>query len=225
MIRHRLVTLSGAVGIALVLASFIAAGTAPAAGAPTAEVVSFYDQHRTGQVVSAVLLSLGSVLFLVFTAAFVTFLQREDARPRAEATVCLGGGVLLTMGLTLFAGLSLALGDVGGSLDPSALRVLHVLNQELFYPVTVGTAAYLLGAGAGVLRTGALPRWLGVVALVFAAIAAVPSHVLGGSLVHIGFVGFMGLGLWTVVASGLLATRNGPAQPARPTGQEAAALG
>jgi hypothetical protein len=94
---------------------------------------------------------------------------------------------------------------VGGG----AMQALHVLNQELFFPLTVGTAAFLLGAGAAALRSGALPSWLAWIAIALGAAAATPSHVLGGALDHVGFFAFVGLGIWTLVVSALLATRSG----------------
>jgi xanthine/uracil permease len=54
-------------------------------------------------------------------------------------------------------------------------------------------------------RPAAPARWLGWFAVVVALVAAIPSHVLGGTLDHIGFVAFAALGHWTLVVSVLLA--------------------
>jgi hypothetical protein len=123
--------------------------------------------------------------------------------------------VLVATGLLIFAGLAVALGDVAGDLEPAALQALHVLYQELLFPLTIGVSAFLLGAGVVALQTGALPGWVGWWAVVFGVVAAVPSHVLGGVLDHIGFVGFLGLAVWTLIVSVLLA-RRGPLTPAPP---------
>ena len=57
------------------------------------------------------------------------------------------------------------------------------------------------------MTTGLLPRWLGWLAIVLAIVAAIPSHVLGGTLHHIGFLGFAGLGVWTLLAGLFLTLR------------------
>ena len=49
-----------------------------------------------------------------------------------------------------------------------------------------------------------LPRRLGWLARLFALIGAIPSHVLGGALDHVGLVAFAGLGVWTLMAGILL---------------------
>jgi hypothetical protein len=209
----RLVPLSGAVAVGFILASFIAAGTVPKQDAPTSEVVSFYTDHESGQLVSASVLSLGALLFLVFMAVLRGELRRGEGTRDASRSLCFAGGILLVVGLTIFAGLTIALGDVANDIDPSALQALHVLNQEMFFPVTIGTAAFLLGAGAAVLQGGPLPKWLGWPTIAVAIVAGVPSHVLGGVLDHIGFAGFIGLAVWTLIVSVLLALRPSPANP------------
>jgi hypothetical protein len=202
----RLLPLSGVAAVVLIVASFGFAGSVPKQDAPTSEVVSFYVDHDTGQIASASILSLGALLFLVFLAALSgTF--RGHGRSGVPWVLCLGGGIVLVVGLTIFAGLAIALGDIAGDIDPSALQALHVLDQEMFFTVTIGASGFLLGAGSAVLQGAPLPRWLGSVAIVFAVVAAIPSHILGGVLDHIGFGGFLGLAAWSAVVSILLAVR------------------
>jgi hypothetical protein len=198
----RLEALTGSVAVALILASFAAAGSVPKPDASTSEVVSFYSDHGTGQLVSASLLSLGALLFLVFVAILGRTLRAGGDVPWF---LCLSGGIVFVVGLTIFAGLTIALGDVATDVDPSALQAISVLAGEMFFSVTIGAAAFLLGAGAAILRGAPLPRWLGWAAVLIGIVAAVPSHVLGGVLDHVGFGGFLGLAAWSVVVSVLLA--------------------
>jgi hypothetical protein len=205
----RLPPLSGALAVVLIVASFAAAGTTPKQDAPRAEVVSFYTEHDTGQLASASLLSVGALLFLVFLGVLSQTLRASSRRDTAWF-LCLGGGIVFVVGLTIFAGLTIALGDVAGHIDPSALQALNVLSQEMFFTVTIGVAGFLFGAGAAVLQGAVLPRWLGWAAIVIAVVAAVPSHILGGSLDHIGFGGFLGLAAWSLVVSVLMSVRAQP---------------
>jgi hypothetical protein len=97
---------------------------------------------------------------LVFAATLVTVLRR-GAAVSGPVVLLLSGAVVLVAGLAIFAALSLMLGDLAGQVDDSTLRTIHVLSQELVFPVTVGPSAFFLGAGFAALRTGVLPRWLG----------------------------------------------------------------
>jgi hypothetical protein len=202
----RLAPLSGVAATVLVVASTIASGTTPAADAPVSEVVSFYEEHGTGQIASAVLLSGGALFLLLFAATLATAFRRSEAT-RGPTILFLSGAAVLAVGLSIFASLSLALGDLQGDVDDTTLRALNVLSQTMVFPVTLGVSACMLGAGFAVLRSSVVSRWLGWVALACGLVAAVPSHVLGGVLDHIGFAGFIGMFAWTLVVGVLLAMR------------------
>jgi hypothetical protein len=142
--------------------------------------------------------------------AFVGALHRTGVDLRVWLTLCFGGGVLFVVGLTIAAGLSVFIGGVAGDLDLPALQALHEASLVVVYAWTVGASAFLLGAGAGVLQSEPLPRWLGWMAVVLGVVAAIPNHVLGGAFDHIGVIPVAGLGVWTLVVSVLLARRNEP---------------
>lgn len=190
----------------LIAAGFFAAGSTPSDDAPVSQIVAFYTAHDAAQVASGVLLSLGALFFLVFCAALASALWRSSAA-RLWLVVCFGGGLLFVVGITIAAGLAVFIGNLADGLDPAALQALHVASLLVVFPWTVGASAFLLGAAAAVLRSEPLPAWLGWMALVLGIVAAVPSHVLGGALYHIGVVPIAGLGIWTVVVSVLLARR------------------
>ena len=207
----RWIPLSGVAAVILIAAGFAAAGSTPSEDAPVSKLVAFYTTHDTGQVASGVLLSVGALLFLIFCAAFVSAVRRTDVGAQVWSSVCFGGGVLFVVAVTIAAGLAVFIGNVAGDLDPAALQALHEANLVVVFPWTVGASAFLLGAGAGVLQSEeVLPRWLGWMAVVLGVIAAIPNHVLGGLLDHIGVIPVAGLGVWTLVVSVLLARRNEP---------------
>ena len=205
----RWIPLSGAGAVILIAAGAAAAGSTPSEDAPVSELVAFYTTHDTGQVASGVLLSVGALLFLIFCAAFVSVIRRSDVDALWLA-LCFGGGMLFVVGMTIAAGLAVFIGNVAGDLDPPALQALHEASLVVVFPWTVGASAFLLGAGAGVLQSGALPRWLGWMAVVLGVVAVIPSHVLGGLLDHIGVIPVAGLGVWTLIVSVLLTRRSEP---------------
>jgi hypothetical protein len=202
----RLIPLSGVAAVVLISAGFIAAGSTPSDDAPMSEIVAFYTAHDGAQVASGVLLGLGALFFLLFCAALMNALW-ESGAARLWLVPCFGGGLLFVVGITIAAGLAVFIGNLADALDPAALQALHEANLLVVFPWTVGASAFLLGASAAVLRSDPLPPWLGWMALVLGVVAAIPSHVLGGALYHIGVVSIAGLGIWTVIVSVLLARR------------------
>jgi len=205
----RLLPLSGVVAIVLIFAGFIVAGNTPKGTTSAAKVVAFYGEHTAAQTISGVLLSLGALFFLVFAATFAARFRSEQG----QAVLCLLGAGVLVVGLATYAGLSIAMADVVGHVDSSALQALNVLagGPVFVFLLTVGTSAFLLGAAAMVFTGGVLPRWLAWWAVVFAVVGAIPSHVLGGTLDHIGLLAFAGLGIWTLIASVILTTTDATA--------------
>jgi hypothetical protein len=194
----RLLPLFGILAVALVVTAFVVIGETPDTDAPAAKLMSFYTQHDSD-------LSAGGLLLLVAAAAFlgwsvqvrnVLFLSEGGSATRA--TLGLVGSVVFAVGMTIFAGLNFALGDIPEKLDPAALQTLHVLNQDLFPPIGLGTFLTLMGYGLAVLGTRALPVYLGWIAVVGSLFAFTP----------LWFVPFLALAVFIIVSSLILAARS-----------------
>ena len=152
MDAKRLPPLSGVVAIVLIFAGFIVAGNTPKGTTSAAKVVAFYGEHTAAQTTSGGLLSLGALLFLVFAATFAARFRSQQG----QAALCLLGAGVLVVGLATYAGLSIAMADVAGHIDSSALQALNVLagGAVFAFLLTVGTSAFLLGAAAMVFMGG-----------------------------------------------------------------------
>jgi hypothetical protein len=206
MRAKQLVPLSGVVAVVLMIAAFVIGGETPEAGDPLNEVVSYYSEHDTDLQIASALLALGGFFFLVFSTTIAGVLRRGQAESGGASALGFAGGIIFTVGVTIFAGLGFAAADVVGDVDPSVVQALNALGSDMFFTVAVGVGAFLLGTGIATLKTGALPRWLGWAAVAIGVIALTPA----------GFLGFVALGVWTLIASVILWRREGPAPPARP---------
>ena len=202
MSAKQLLPLSGVASVLLIVVAFIVGGESPEADEPLREVISYYADHDSDVQIAGALLALGAFFFLLFSAFVASVLRRIQGERGVAAIVSLAGGIVFAVGVTIFAGLGFAAGDVVGDVPPTVVQSLHVLGSDMFFTVAVGTAAFLLGAGVATLRTDALPAWLSWAAIAIGIVAITP----------IGFLGFLALGVWTLIVSVLLYMRASPAQ-------------
>jgi len=202
MSSRKLLPLSGAASVLLIIISFLIAGEPPDVDAVPEDLLSYYTDDGTQ--IGAALLALGAFFFLVFSATVATGLNGTpgDREPAGVAgKVSFAGGILFTVGMTIFAGISFTAGEVAEEVDAGALQTLNALEMNMFLPAAIGVAAFLLGTGLGSLGRGLLPNWMAWVAIVLGVLALTPA----------GFAAFIGLGIWTLVASAMLAARAGDA--------------
>jgi hypothetical protein len=203
MTAKSLVPLSGVAAVALIIGAFAVSGETPDTDAPINEVVSYYTEHDSDLQWSGLLLALGALFFVFFSTNVAGLLRRAQGETGGSSALSFAGGIMFAVGALIFAGIAFTQGDAADDIDPAALQTLHVMGNDMFFPVAIGTAAFLLGTGIAVVKTAALPKWLGWVAIVLGIVAATPA----------GFFAFMGLGIWTLIVSVMLSLRAG-AEPA-----------
>jgi hypothetical protein len=194
---NKLVPLSGVAAVLAILGGFLITGDTPDADASATTVASFWGDHDSDGQFSGAVLALGSVLFLIFSGTLAGVLRRAQNETGGASTLAYGGGILMAVGIAIFAGLVFTLGDVGSDIDPSAAQTLNALNEDLFFPVAAGSVAFLLGAGIGVLKTGVLPKALGWLAIAGVVIGVTP----------VGFLALAVLAVFTLITSVMLAMR------------------
>jgi len=168
---ERFAPLSGVVFFLLLLISAVSGGETPGEYASGATVLSFFEDHADAQKVSHLIEALEVVFLLFFASWLRDYLRGRGAGPLASALF--GGAVVIAVGGAARAGIGWALASGHDKLDPTAAETLNVLYST-HYPAVVGFAAFMFAAWASILRTGALPTWLGWVALPIALVAIAP---------------------------------------------------
>jgi hypothetical protein len=199
MTARRLVPLSGVAAVAFLIAAFAIPGETPDTDASVGEVVSFYVKHDSDMQWAAFLLALGALFFVFFSTNVAGMLRRAQGETGGSSALSFAGGILFAVGVLLFAGIGFTLGDAAEDIEPAAVQALHVMSNDMFFPVAVGTATFLIGTGIAVVKTGALPVWLGWAAIVLGVVAVTPA----------GFFAFLALGIWTLIVSVMLSMRAG----------------
>jgi hypothetical protein len=200
---------TGIAAVAFFVAAFIIGGETPDFDASPKEILDFYGDDQTSQVITSIALLYGSVLLIFFAATLRTALRGAEAL----SLLVLVGGTSIAVGAVIFGGLNFTLTDLANSdnvdsIDPGTFQALNSLNSDFFFPLVLGTSVFLISAALAILSTGALPRWLGWAALVLGIVALTPG----------GFFAFLAMGLWIVAASVLLMQGGGTPAASTTTG-------
>jgi len=199
----RLVPLTGTGFAVIMVLSAIIGKNPPDSDASGASVITFYGANQTNQNVSNLLGALAAGVFLFFVGWLRAHLRDEGAG--GLAAVGFGGGVLLAAGGASRAGFGFALADGAGKLDPGAAQALNVVFNG-FYPGAVGIAVFMIATGLAIMRTAALPRWLGLAAFPIGIIALTPIPLLA----------LLGVVVWSLVTGVVMFARGNRARNSSP---------
>ena len=211
-LRDWVAPLTGVLFVALVIAAAIIAGDSPDATEDTAEeVFSFYQENEDEQFVGGLLFGLSAVALLFF-AGWLRRVLRDAEGPRGIlSAVALAGAIVLAVGITTAATFSIAIADVADDIeDPVVFQTLNALSWGYWVPFAAGVITFLVATGVSVVRHGALPKWLGWIAIVVGVLMFTPAFIVAAPLA----------GLWVLAVSimGAIRGRGGgaPSAPATP---------
>jgi hypothetical protein len=195
--REWLVPLTGVGFVLLGIVSFIVGGEPKSADEPVGEIVEYYVDNKDSIQVAA-FIGVAATLLLVFFGAYLRRVLRA-AGPEGEilSLVSFLGLVVVAVGLAIDTTILIALSEAADDIDPVAVQSLQALWDNDFVPLALGVLMFLWATGLAVIRTGALPKWLGWVMVVLGVLGLTP----------IGFVAAIGAAILVLVLSILLSVR------------------
>jgi hypothetical protein len=173
--------------VLFVVSSFVVPST-PGSHATAAKVVAFYHKHRTVVAANAWIIEVAVFVGVIFFWYLREYLATVPANRRL-ATLGFAGVILFATDGGLSAGINWMLADSVNYLSGTTMQTLNVIQNDLTaYLSGAGAAIFLAATGVAIVRSGALPKWLGWIGVVFAVIAlALP------------FLGILGVALWTLI--------------------------
>ncbi len=191
----------------LLIISIIVTGSPKSADDGPAAVAQWYSDNKDAA-------EIGSFIGVV-AGALPDLLrgvpaQGPRARSRADArgSCRLIGIAIVAIGAAIDGMLMFAAAEAVDDIPAPEIQTIQAIWDNDFLPFILGVLVFNWSVGLAVLRSGALPKWMGWWAIVFGVIS------LAGP---IGFVGALGAALWIIIASILLSMRaSGPA-PAQPS--------
>jgi hypothetical protein len=195
--REWLVPLTGVAFVLVGIVGFLIGGEPKAADEPVNEVVDFYLDNKDSVQLGAVFGVAASALLIFFGAYLRKVLHAAGGEGEMLSLVSFIGLVLVGLGFAIDGTISFALAEAADDIDPVAVQALQALWDNDFLPIMLGVLAFLWATGISVIRSGALPKWMGWLMIVLGIAAVTP----------IGFVSFLGAAILVLVISILLSLR------------------
>lgn len=208
--KEWLAPLTGILFVAVAIASFAIGGEPKEADEGAQAVADFYVDNKDSIQFGAALETLAAALLVFFGAYLWKVLSRaEDNEAHSGSLLVFGGALVLATGIAIDATLFFAAAEAADSdqVDPQVVQTIQAIWENDFFPLALGTFIFLGGLGTSIIRWGALPKWIGWVALVLAVLGLTP----------LGFFSFIGTALLIVIISVILIMRaRSAATPAAP---------
>jgi hypothetical protein len=196
--RSWLAPLTGVLFLVVAIVSFIVSGEPPdPTEDSTQEIVEFYVDDDSAQMFGAALEGFAAVLFVFFAGTLRRTLRDAEGPGGTLSAVAFAGAIIFAIGLAIDGTLTFTLAETAEDIDPVAVQAISALWHNDFLPFAVGTMTFLLATGISLVRHGALPRWLGWIAILLAITAITP----------IGFAAFLGAAILVAIFSVILTMR------------------
>jgi len=165
-----------------------------------AEIVAYYARHHTSLEIESLADGIGAMLLLTFAATFHARIRTTPSLTALVATAIVAACMLAEV--AAFHALAFRPNP-----DPTRAALLNDLQSFSFQVTTFPTFLFLGAAGTAILLSGMLPRWLGLAAVVAAALQVVawisffapPGILAAGALPDI--VAFAALLAWLAACS------------------------
>ena len=204
-----LVPLTGVAFVVLVIVALVIGGEPPSADEPAQEIVDHYVDNKSSIQIGAFLSAVAGTLLVFFFGYVRKVLRAAEGEGGVLSLLVVVGAAIIALGAAIDGTISFAIAEAAEDIEPASVQTLQALWDNDFLPFALGSQVLWFAAGISIVRHGALPRWLGWVAIVFGV----------ASLTPIGFFAFLAGALWIVVVSIMLPmrARGGSRTTAEPT--------
>jgi len=195
--KEWLVPLTGVAFILVGIIGFIISGEPKSADEPMKDIVDFYVDNKDSVQLGAIVGVVAGLLLIFFGAYLRKVLHAAAGEGEILSLVSFVGLVVVAVGFAIDGTISFALAEAADDVDPVAVQALQALWDNDFVPIILGVLAFLWATGISVIRSGALPKWLGWVMILLGIVGVTP----------IGFVAAIGAAILVLVLSILLSLR------------------
>jgi len=188
---ERFAPLTGVVFFILIAITFALSNDTPDTDTSTADTVKYWSDHDSRLIASALIGTFAIIFLIWFGGVLRSALLRAEGGDGRLSMVAFAGILTIAIGGGIASALTFTVADTVNDVPPDVTQALSVLSEDFFLPFLAGIALFMLATGICVLRHGGLPRWLAWAAIVITIVSVTP----------IGFVGFLAVFVWILVAS------------------------
>src|SRR5512134_415903 len=193
-----LLPLAGVGFVVLGIISFVISGEPKQADEPVNEIVDFYLDNKDSIIAGQAVGAISGLLLIVFGAYLASVLRSADEEAWVLPLLPLVGLVIMDVGFAIDGTILIALAEAADDIEPTSVQTLQALWDNDFLPIALGAMVFLFSFGIAVVRSGALQKWLGWVAICLGSVALIPP---------IGFAAFLGMAVLILIVSILLSVR------------------
>jgi hypothetical protein len=186
----RAASLTGVAFTVLVAIGAVLDGSTPTDTASGQAVIAFYLKHAARQKTAVVLLAFAFIALVFFAGWLRVYFRRQTSQDGLTVTA-LAGAALLAAGQTIGAGLAWTLAAAPGQLQPAAAQALNAAKNDMVITSAAGWFIFSVVIGLAIIRSKALPSWLGWLSVVIAIVVVTPAE----------FAAFLAFAVWTVIVS------------------------
>ena len=159
--------MAGVVVVGLVVTSIAIGPSSPSTNASAATIRHYWSSHQGRASLQIACMLYAAVFAIVYFASVARYLRSRGADVLAQVIVA--GGILMVAGIVVGAGTMALFTDHFSTLGKSdaTVQTLNAISEDLWWPLlVVGSTIATLAIGVSALRTRALPKWVGIVAVI-----------------------------------------------------------
>jgi hypothetical protein len=191
---ERLAPLSGVIFAVLLTALFILTSNSPDANDKTVDVVNYWTNHDSKEIVASLMGGLAVVAFVWFAGTLRSAYRDLGGESGRLAGIAYGGALVFAVGGAIASSLEFAAADTAGDVPAQVTQTLSVLDSDVFLTFAAGIVIFQAANARLILGYGGLPRWLGYFSILLVIVSLTP----------VGFIAFPGTILWVLIAAILL---------------------
>jgi hypothetical protein len=178
--------------------AMLATEQGPGINASATSVAQYYNSHHGSSEAGIFLVLASCVALAFFSGVLRSTVFPSPAKDRGLMTVSALGTAVWISGLLLTVALQTTLLDASHYGRAAVIQSVNFLTADDFFPVVIGLSIFAIATGIGMLRSGALPAWLGWVTVALGVLAA--AGPLGG-------IAFLIAPVWALVTGIVLLLR------------------
>lgn len=200
----RLAALSGVLFVAFLVPAVLLTSGSPSSSASAAKVQAYFLAHKDRYGVSA-WFSIFAVIFGTFFFGYLRAYFRKQPGMEWLSAIYFAGAIMFAATGVIGAGIDALVADHPSALSASSLQLVNQMEMNLNYPALCASLGVLfIAAGFIIYASRALPIWLAWASWVLGVLAA---------SFFLGFFALVGMAVWAVVISIIMASRNPSLDP------------